>query len=92
MVVKRIVKIVKNYSYLLFGPRGVGKSTLMRSTFTSDFSILFNLLKQDVQERFLRNPDELADIVRALPENITHIIIDEVQKVPKLLEIGRAHV
>ncbi len=40
-----------------------------------------------MQERFLRNPDGLSEIVKALPNHITHIVIDEVQKVPKLLDV-----
>ena len=45
------------------------------------------LIKQEDQERFLRNPDELSEIVKALPKHITHVIIDEVQKVPNLLDV-----
>ena len=86
-MIKRIVKFSLNHSYLLFGPRGVGKSTLVKTLFSEDFSILFNLLKQETQERFLRNPDELSEIVRALPKHITHVVIDEIQKVPKLLDV-----
>ena len=86
-MIKRIVKFTLTHSYLLFGPRGVGKSTLIKSLFLENFSILFNLLKQETQERFLRNPDELFEIVKALPNHITHIVIDEVQKVPKLLDV-----
>ena len=84
-MIKRLLKFTLNHSYLLFRPRGVGKSTLIKNLFLEDFSILFNLLKQEHQERFLRNPDELSEIVKALPKHITHVIIDEVQKVPKHL-------
>src|SRR5262249_19806077 len=51
------------------------------------FSVTFNLLKIEIRERFLKNPDELSEVVRALPDHITHIVIDEVQKVPKLLDV-----
>lgn len=86
-MIKRLLKLTRNHSYLLFGPRGVGKSTLIKNLFSEDCSILFNLLKQESLERFLRNPDELTEIVKALPEHITHVIIDEVQKAPKLLDV-----
>ena len=32
------------------------------------------------------NPADLYRIVNALPNAITHIVIDEIQKVPKLLD------
>ena len=86
-MIKRMVRFTLTHSYLLFGPRGVGKSTLIKNIFSENFSILFNLLKQEPKERFLRNPDELSEIVKALPKHITHIVIDEVQKVPKLLDV-----
>lgn len=86
-MIKRMIRLFKNNSCFLFGPRGVGKSTLVRYTFLEDFSINFSLLKTEIRERFLRNPDELFQIVKALPIHITHIVIDEIQKVPKLLDV-----
>jgi uncharacterized protein len=50
-------------------------------------SITFNLLKVDIQNRFKQNPEELSKIVKALPEKIQYIIIDEIQKVPMLLDV-----
>lgn len=86
-MIKRLLKIIKNHSCFLFGPRGVGKSTIIRHLFDETFSVTFNLLKVEIQERFLKNPDEFAEVVRALPKQITHVLIDEVQKVPKLLDV-----
>lgn len=40
-----------------------------------------------MQEEFLINPMRLAEKVSPLPESITHIVIDEIQKVPKLLDV-----
>lgn len=86
-MIKRLLRLLKKHSAFLFGPRGAGKSTLIRNFYKEEFSITFNLLKQEVRERFNRNPDELAEVVRALPEQISHVIIDEVQKVPQLLDV-----
>jgi len=86
-MIKRMLKLVKKHSCFLFGPRGVGKSTLVQHVFQDSFSVTFNLLKIEICERFLRNPDELSQIVKALPSHITHVIIDEIQKVPKLLDV-----
>lgn len=86
-MIKRMLKLFKNSSCFLFGPRGVGKSTLVQYTFDESFSVNFSLLKVAIRERFLRNPDELFDIVKALPDQITHVVIDEIQKAPKLLDV-----
>lgn len=55
--------------------------------FNEENSITFNLLKVEIQNRFKQNPDELSKIVKALPRHIEHIIIDEIQKVPLLLDV-----
>jgi predicted AAA+ superfamily ATPase len=86
-MIKRLLKLIQNHSSLLFGPRGVGKSTLLRHMFHEENSVTFNLLKVDVLKRFKQNPDELSNIVHALPEHIQHVIIDEIQKVPMLLDV-----
>lgn len=86
-MIKRFLRLIQNHSSLLFGPRGVGKSTLLRSLFTEENSVTFNLLKIELQNRFKQNPDELSKIVKALPSHILHIIIDEIQKVPMLLDV-----
>lgn len=86
-MIKRLLKIIKNHSSFLFGPRGVGKSTLIRHMFHEHDSVRFNLLKVEVQQRFVRRPDELTEIVKALPDQIKYVVIDEIQKAPKLLDV-----
>lgn len=87
MFLKRFLQLPKNHSFFLLGPRGAGKSTLIRKQFDHDACVLFDLLEARYEEKFSRNPDELKDIVLALPKEKTHIVIDEVQKIPKLLDI-----
>lgn len=82
-----MLKLSKKYSAFLFGPRGVGKSTLANNVFDESFSVIFNLLKTSIRDRFSKDPDELSEIVKALPSHITHIVIDEIQKVPQLLDV-----
>lgn len=45
------------------------------------------MLKAGEEQRFAKNPDELLFIVQELPAHITHVVIDEVQKLPKLLDL-----
>lgn len=83
----RFLELPKNHSFFLFGPRGVGKTTLVKKYFNDDTCLIFDLLGSRYEDKFSRNPDELKDIVLALPKEKTHIVIDEVQKVPKLLDV-----
>jgi len=86
-VLNRLIQLPKNKSLFLFGARGVGKSTLLRHSFPEEQSLWINLLSTDDESRFSRHPEELAAIARALPPQKKYIIIDEIQKIPKLLDI-----
>lgn len=83
----RLLQLPDDESFFLFGPRGVGKTTLLKTLPWFSKSLYINLLQSSEERRFARSPDELTSIVKALPKNINHIIIDEVQKIPKLLDV-----
>jgi predicted AAA+ superfamily ATPase len=83
---KRLLKLPKKHSLFLFGPRGVGKSTLLKQCFAKN-SYFIDLLDTDTEEKFSRNPEELRYLVEALDKKTSHIIIDEVQKIPRLLDL-----
>jgi len=70
-------------SFFLFGPRGTGKSTWMGMVFKAP--LIVNLLEPDTFRRFAARPEILLDIVRGMSKQST-VIIDEVQKVPELLD------
>lgn len=82
---RRLVKLPKKRSFFLFGARGVGKTTLLRSLYEKN-CLYINLLKATEEEELFRNPDSLKDRVLALDKK-KWVIIDEIQKVPKLLDI-----
>ncbi len=86
-MLSRLLQPPLNQNVLVFGPRGSGKSTLLKKIYDENTRLYIDLLLTDTETRFSRNPDELVNIVEALPEAITHIIIDEIQKIPKLLDI-----
>lgn len=71
-------------SFFLFGPRGTGKSTLIKHRFPESFTI--DLLNPDVRRLYLANPKHLLDTVRSHPHG-TVVLIDEIQKVPDLLSV-----
>jgi predicted AAA+ superfamily ATPase len=81
----RIAKLSKSHSFFLFGPRGSGKSTLIQNRFSLGSSIYIDLLKAENENRYRKNPDLLLNDVKAHKNK--WIIIDEVQKIPKLLDL-----
>ena len=83
----RLLKLPKNRSLFLFGARNTGKSTLLQQVFTHEKSIWINLLEPSTEELMAINPDELRAIVLGASPKITHVIVDEIQKVPQLLNI-----
>jgi predicted AAA+ superfamily ATPase len=70
-------------SFFLFGPRQVGKSTLI-STVPALMSV--DLLDPDERLAYSKAPSILADRVLAKAEHGT-VIIDEVQRVPALIDV-----
>jgi predicted AAA+ superfamily ATPase len=68
-------------SYFLFGPRATGKSSLIKLEFSD--SKIFNLLDSDLYDEFLRRPKALSE---KIDDNDKIIVIDEIQKLPKLLD------
>jgi predicted AAA+ superfamily ATPase len=78
----RIIKLQESWkagSAFLFGPRQVGKSTLLRETFPD--SRVINLLKS---EEYLSLANDLTRL-RGIAEPGKLTIIDEVQRIPELL-------
>ena len=67
----------------LFGARQVGKSTLLKERFPN--VIKYDLLKSDLRRRLSRNPESFREALSSKPEG-TLIIVDEIQKVPDLLD------
>lgn len=70
-------------SLFLWGARQVGKSTLLESLFPS--ARYYDLLKNEEFERLLRRPQLLREELQVFDEN-TLVVIDEVQKIPQLLD------
>ncbi len=83
----RLIKLPKNRSFFLFGARNTGKSTLIEQQFPHENTLMLDLLNTQTAENFSINPEALWDRVSALPAEITHVAIDEIQKVPKLLDV-----
>lgn len=70
-------------AFFLFGPRGTGKSTWIRSHFGN--ALLVNLLQPENAVRFERDPALLRAQVLARAKS-DWIVVDEVQRAPPLLD------
>ena len=68
----------------LFGARQTGKSTLLKERFTG--AVYYDLLNPDVRKALKRNPNSLKEALWNKATG-TLVIIDEIQKVPELLDI-----
>jgi uncharacterized protein len=80
---KSITSSLKNKkSVLLLGPRQTGKSTLCESL---PFDHEFNLSDQGMYLEFIRDPNFLLNHLRAKKFEKGVVFIDEVQRVPSLL-------
>jgi predicted AAA+ superfamily ATPase len=83
----RIINIPQSKSFFLFGARGVGKSTLLKHRLNTETTHTINLLKAREEDRFTRDPDLFVEVVNGLSPQVSCVVIDEIQKVPKLLDL-----
>lgn len=83
----RILKLSRDYSFFLFGARGVGKTTLLHQQFKEEQTLWLDLLNPELEAIFMRDPGELTARVLGMHASQTHVVIDEIQKVPKLLDV-----
>lgn len=70
-------------SVLLLGPRQVGKSTLL-ALLKPDLTL--NLADPGVHRRFLTRPELLLETLDAAAPSVRTVFIDEIQKIPALLD------
>lgn len=71
-------------SYFLFGPRGTGKSTWIREHYPD--ALILDLLAPEVYREYKAHPERFRQWVLAHSKQ-TLFVIDEVQKVPGLLDV-----
>ena len=70
--------------FFLFGPRGTGISTWLRAS--RQGAIWLDLLDPEAQRHYLARPGRLRELIAGHPE-ASDVVIDEVQKVPALLDV-----
>ena len=68
--------------FFLFGPRGTGKSTLVKDRFEG--ALYIDLLDPEVFRLYSARPERLRERLRGEPGTRT-VVVDEVQRIPELL-------
>ncbi len=68
--------------FLLFGPRGTGKTTWVNNEFTNAHSV--NLLDETLYQSYLRDVSLFAGELRGI-EDWSWVSVDEIQQMPNLL-------
>lgn len=83
-MLKRFFTPPDGSSYFLFGPRGTGKTTWLKGHYPHAYWV--NLLDPEIFRFFSAGPEKLREILAEHPSQKT-VVIDEVQKVPELLNV-----
>lgn len=72
-------------SFFLFGPRGTGKTTWLRSALPPASSHWFDLILDSELVRLTRDPSRFTAEVEALRKG-SWVVVDEIQRLPLLLD------
>ena len=85
MTIARQISLSEKNSFFLFGARGTGKTTLLRELPFLKNALYIDLLDADQEEQYSLRPGLLTEQAEAMNDG-EWIIIDEIQKAPKLLD------
>lgn len=80
-----LLDLLHKKSLFLFGPRSTGKTFLIRQQL-ADKALVLDLLKSNLYLRLNADPSELEGIIDAELKNRLFVVLDEIQKIPALLD------
>jgi predicted AAA+ superfamily ATPase len=84
----RAINLPKDNSFFLFGARGTGKTSLLEERYPRNKALWIDLLDPKEERRFADNPSLLSERISARRnQKNSWVVIDEVQKVPALLDV-----
>jgi len=86
-MVQRSINPSKSNSFFIFGARGTGKSTFAKEQFRAGSLWTVDLLQPEQEDLYSREPMALSRSLRAMKARPEWILLDEIQKVPKLLNV-----
>ena len=91
-MIPRLCNLSKSNSFFLFGPRGTGKTTLIRNQFPNENAVYVNLLDNTLMDQLLLDSTRFIDLIDSAENRLKSVIIDEVQKMPQLLNIAHTQI
>lgn len=83
----RIINTSKTNSFFLFGARGTGKSTYILANYSGNDTLYIDLLNPEKEAILFKSPNLLVEWINAHDPKLRRVVIDEVQKLPKLLDL-----
>ena len=87
MLLDRLASGVSRHKIrLLFGARQTGKTELLRHAVSDETAVFYSLDQPALRRRLEADPAALGRELSALPPRVTCVVVDEVQKVPDLLD------
>jgi uncharacterized protein len=85
----RSIKPLKSKSFFLFGARGVGKSTFINGFVKEHSTFKIDLLEPDLEDKYSKTPELLLKEVLPQKNDLEWVVVDEVQKCPRLLNVAQ---
>ncbi len=85
--INRLLQLPLSRNFFLFGARNTGKSTLLKHVFGEKEVMWIDLLDPDSEDRYSRVPNQFKQEILALDSTTQYVVIDEIQKLPKLLDV-----
>ena len=89
---KRLCNPLKSNSFFLFGARGTGKSSLLRHMLSSEGCLWIDLLSPEEEAFYQDAPGRLSEQISSFPGTLNWVVIDEVQRAPKLLDVVHSEI
>jgi predicted AAA+ superfamily ATPase len=86
-MIQRSLKLPKSHSFFLFGPRGSGKSTLLQDSFSTQDTLYLDLLDIKLVDDLMLDKSRFERLINAPESKAKRVVIDEVQKLPSLLDV-----
>lgn len=84
---KRSLKPLISNSFFLFGPRGVGKTSLLKEILPEGPNVYwFNLLDVVLSQRLMAHPETFVEMIPKHFGAKHWVVADEIQKLPQLLD------
>jgi predicted AAA+ superfamily ATPase len=91
-MIRRSCKLSKSNSFFLFGPRGVGKTTLIQEQFTEKHALYVDLLDIELMDQLMLDSGRFKQLIDSDDNVAKAVIVDEVQKFPKILDVAHSQI